>query len=73
MSRSSIEEAGNIPDDLLISYIRSADIDIIKFAGEYNGKRIEIGIRKNEWEVWLRIWHLTGNELAILEDDLGLC
>lgn len=68
-----IEEAGNIPDDMLISYIRSADIDIIKFAGEYNGKRIEIGIRKNEWEVWLRIWHLTGNELAILEDDLGLC
>lgn len=68
-----IEEAGNISDDLLISYIRSADIDIIKFAGEYNGKRIEIGIRKNEWEVWLRIWHLTGNELAILEDDLGLC
>ena len=68
-----IEEAGNIPDDMLILYIRSADVDIIKFAGEYNGKRIEIGIRKNEWEVWLRIWHLTGNELAILEDDLGLC
>ena len=67
-----IEEDGNIPGDLLISYIRSADIDIVKFAGEYDGKRIEIGIRKNEWEVWLRIWHLTDNELNLLEDDLGL-
>ena len=68
-----IEEDGNIPDDLLLSYIRAADIDIIKFVGEYNGKRIEIGIRKNLWEVWLRIWHLTNNELNIIEDDLGLC
>lgn len=67
-----IEEEGNIPDDLLISYIRSSDIDIVKFVGEYNGKRIEIGIRKNEWEVWLRIWHLTNSELSILEDELGL-
>ena len=67
-----VEEDGDISDELLLSYIRSADIDIIKFVGEYNGKRIEIGIRKNEWEVWLRIWHLTGNELTILEDDLGL-
>ena len=68
-----VEEDGNIPDDMLISYIRSFDIDIVKFVGEYNGKRIEIGIRKNEWEVWLRIWHLTSNELSILEDELGLC
>ena len=68
-----VEEDGNIPDDMLISYIRSSGIDIVKLVGEYNGKRIEIGIRKYEWEVWLRIWHLTGNELAILEDDLGLC
>ena len=68
-----IEEDGEIPDDLLISYIRSSNIDIVKFVGAYNGKRIEIGIRKNEWEVWLRIWHLTGNEIAALEDELGLC
>ena len=67
-----IEEDGNISDDLLLSYILSSDIDIVKFVGEYNEKRIEIGIRKNEWEVWLRIWHLTGNDLNILEDDLGL-
>ena len=67
-----IEEDGNISDDLLLSYVRSSDIDIVKFTGEYNGKRIEIGIRKNEWEVWLRIWHLTGTELNILEDELGL-
>ena len=67
-----IEEDGDISDDLLLSYIRSADIDIIKFAGDYNGKRIEIGIRKYEWEVWLRIWHLTGNELNMIEDELGL-
>ncbi len=67
-----VEEDGDISDDLLLSYIRSSDIDIIKFVGEYDEKRIEIGIRKNEWEVWLRIWHLTGNELNILEDDLGL-
>ena len=68
-----IEEDGHIPDDMLISYIRSSGIDIVKLVGEYNGKRIEIGIRKYEWEVWLRIWHLTGNELDILEDELGLC
>ena len=68
-----IEEDGKISDDLLLSYIRSSNIDIVKFVGEYNGKRIEIGIRKYEWEVWLRIWHLTGNELNILEDELGLC
>ena len=67
-----VEEDGDISDDLLLSYIRSSDIDIIKFVGEYDEKRIEVGIRKNEWEVWLRIWHLTGNELNILEDDLGL-
>ncbi len=67
-----IEEDGNIPDDMLISYIRSSDIDIVKFVGEYNGKRIEIGIRKYEWEVWLRIWHLTGDELNMIEDELGL-
>ncbi len=67
------EEDGNICDELLLSYIRSSDIDIVKFVGEYNGKRIEIGIRKNEWEVWLRIWHLTDNELTELEDKLGLC
>ena len=67
-----VEEDGNIPDDMLISYIRSTDIDIVKFVGEYNGKRIEIGIRKYEWEVWLRIWHLTGNELNVIEDELGL-
>ncbi|MBQ4512994.1 MAG: hypothetical protein II969_08370 [Anaerolineaceae bacterium] len=65
-------EDGDISDDLLLAYIRSSDIDIVKFVGEYNGKRIEIGIRKNEWEVWLRIWHLTGIELDILEDELGL-
>ena len=67
-----IEEDGDISDDLLLSYIRSSDIDIIKFVGNYNGKRIEIGIRKYEWEVWLRIWHLTDNELNMLEDELGL-
>ena len=67
-----VEEDGNIQDDMLISYIRSFDIDIVKFVGEYNGKRIEIGIRKYEWEVWLRIWHLTGSELNMIEDELGL-
>lgn len=67
-----VEEDGDISDELLLSYIRSADIDIIKFTGEYNGKRIEIGIRKYEWEVWLRIWHLTEHELNMLEDELGL-
>ena len=67
-----IEEDGSIPDDMLISYIRSSGIDIVKLVGEYNGKRIEIGIRKYEWEVWLRIWHLTGNELNVIEDELGL-
>ena len=67
-----VEEDGNIPDDMLISYIRSFDIDIVKFVGEYNGKRIEIGIRKYEWEVWLRIRHLTGSELNMIEDELGL-
>ena len=67
-----IEENGNISDELLLSYIRSSDIDIVKFVGEYKGKRIEIGIRRNEWEVWLRIWHLTDNELTELEDKLGL-
>ncbi len=67
-----VEENGNIPDDLLLSYIRSSNIDIVKFVGKYNGKRIEIGIRKYEWEVWLRIWHLTGNELNMIEDELGL-
>ena len=67
-----VEEDSDISDDLLLSYIRSSDIDIVKFLGEYNEKRIEIGIRKNEWEVWLRIWHLTGTELNILEDELGL-
>ena len=67
-----VEEDGNIPDDMLISYIRSSGIDIVKLVGEYNGKGIEIGIRKYEWEVWLRIWHLTGNELNVIEDELGL-
>ncbi len=67
-----IEEDGDISDDLLLSYIRSSDIDIVKFVGNYNGKRIEIGIRKYEWEVWLRIWHLTGSELNMIEDELGL-
>ena len=67
-----VEEDGNIPDNMLISYIRSSGIDIVKLVGEYNGKRIEIGIRKYEWEVWLRIWHLTGNELNVIEDELGL-
>ena len=56
----------------VLRYIRSSEIDIVKFTGEYNGKRIEIGIRKYEWEVWLRIWHLTGNELNVIEDELGL-
>ena len=63
---------GEIPDDLFISCIRSSDIDIVKFAGEFNGKRIEIGLRKYEWEVWLRVWRLADNELKILEDDFGL-
>ena len=67
-----IEEDGDISDDLLPSYIRSSDIDIVKFVGNYNGKRIEIGIRKYEWEVWLRIWHLTDNELNMIEGELGL-
>ena len=57
------EEGGDISDDLLLSYIRSSDIDIVKFMGKYNGKCIEIGIRKHEWEVWLRIWHLTGRSI----------
>ena len=67
-----IEEDGDISDDLLFSYVRSSDIDIVKFTGEHNGKRVEIGIHKNEWEVWLRIWHLSGTELNMLEDELGL-
>ena len=67
-----VEEDGDISDDLLFSYVRSSDIDIVKFTGEYNGKRVEIGIHKNEWEVWLRIWHLSGTELNMLEDELGL-
>ena len=67
-----VEEDGNIPDDLLLSYIRSSGIGIIKYTGNYNGKRIEIGIRKCEWEVWIRIWHLTEIELKSLEDELGL-
>ena len=67
-----VEEDGNIPDDLLLSYVLSSGIDIIKLTGEYNGKRIEIGIRKYEGEVWLRIWHLTEIELKSLEDELGL-
>ncbi len=67
-----VEEDSGISDELLLTYIRSSNIDIIKFVGEYNGKRIEIGIRKNEWEVWLRIWHLTGDELNLIEDKLGL-
>ena len=67
-----IEETGDIFDDLLSSYIYASDIDLIKFVGEYHEKRIEIGIRKTEWEVWLRIWHLTDNELNTLEDALGL-
>ena len=67
-----IEEDADISDDLLLSYIHSSDIDIVKFVGKYNGKRIEIGIRKYEWEVWLRIWHLTGSELNMIEDELGL-
>ena len=67
-----VEEDGNIPDDLLLSYIQSSGIGIIKYTGNYNGKRIEIGIRKCEWEVWLRIWHLTEIELKTLEDGLGL-
>lgn len=67
-----LEEDGNIPDDLLLSHIRSSEIDIVKFVGEYNGKRIEIGIRKYEWEVWLRIWHLTDSELNMIEDELRL-
>ena len=67
-----VEEDGGISDKLLLSYVRSADIDLIKFMGDYNGKRIEIGIRKNEWEVWLRIWHLADNELNKIEEELGL-
>ena len=67
-----LEEDGNIPDDLLLSHIRSPDIDIVKFVSEYNGKRIEIGIRKYEWKVWLRIWHLTDSELNMIEDELRL-
>ena len=68
-----IEEAGDIDDDLMLSYLAAADIDIIKFVGEYDKKPIEIGIRKTEWEVWLRIWQLTDNELKMLEARLGLC
>ncbi len=67
-----VEEDGGISDELLLRYIQSSDIDIIKFVGEYNGKRIEIGIRKDEWEVWLRIRHLTGDELNLIENNLGL-
>ena len=67
-----VEEAGDIPDDLLISYIHADNIDLINFIGEYHGKSIEIGIRKNEWEVWLRILHLTDDELKKLENELGL-
>ena len=67
-----IEEEGTIRDELISSYIQAACIDIIKFVGEYNGKRIEIGISKNNWEVWLRIWHLTDAELNTLEETFGL-
>ncbi len=67
-----VEEDGDIPDDLLLSYIRSSNTDIIKFVGEYHEKRIEIGISMNDWKIWLRIWHLTDDELNTLEDDLGL-
>ena len=67
-----VEEDGGISDELLLTYIRSSDIDIIKFVGKYKGKSIEIGIRKDEWEVWLRIRHLTGEELNLIEDKLGL-
>ena len=35
-----IEEDGNISDDLLLSYILSSDIDIVKFVGEYNEKNV---------------------------------
>ena len=67
-----VEEAGSISDDLLLSYIRSSNIDIIKFTGEYQRKRIEVGISKQNREVWLRIWQLTDDELVKLEEALGL-
>ena len=67
-----IEENGDIPDDLLFSYIRASDIDLIKFVGQYHEKRIEIGISKKDWEVWLRIRHLTEDELNMIESELGL-
>ena len=67
-----VEEAGDISDELILSYLQASDIDLCKFIGEYHGKRIEIGIRKTEWEVWLRIWHLTEDELKTLEAELGL-
>lgn len=66
------EEPGNISVSLLRSYIRSKNIDLIQFIGEYQGKRLEVGIDKRGLEVWLRIWHLTEEELGALEDTLGL-
>ncbi len=67
-----IEEPGDIPDRLLLSYIRASGIDLIRFTGEYREKRAEVGISMNEWEVWLRIWHLTNEELKTLETGLSL-
>ena len=67
-----VEEPAGISKDLLKSYIAAPETDLIKFSGTYLEKRIEIGIDKRNWEVWLRIWHLTDKELESIEDQLGL-
>ncbi len=67
-----IEESGDISESLLKSYLDAADIDIVKFVGKFQEKRLEIGIDKRNWEVWLRIWHLTVEELESIEDQLAL-
>ena len=67
-----VEESAGISGNLLKSYIAAPETDLIKFAGTYLEKRIEIGIDKRNWEVWLRIWHLTDRELGSIEEQLGL-
>ncbi len=67
-----VEEPAGISETLLESYIAAPDTDLIKFTGTYLEKRIEIGIDKRNWEIWLRIWHLTDKELESIEDQLGL-
>ncbi len=66
------EESGDISDALLASYIRASATDRIMFVGSYHEKPVEIGIDKREPEVWLRILHLTEEELTELEKVSGI-